>query len=136
MKARTSTAPALREGGAGPRRPNDRPRAARGADDRRRLPCGAIFGSASRAAEEPPAPRTPRSGTFDAKNFGPDGFDASIDRSAATRANRTFVLFDGDELAGMSSFLGIDEARRCSKSAAPFTARTFAALASTAASRT
>ena len=27
--------------------------------------------------------------------------------------NRTFVLFDGDELAGMSSFLGIDEARQC-----------------------
>ncbi len=26
--------------------------------------------------------------------------------------NRTFVLFDGDELAGMSSFLGIDEGRQ------------------------
>ncbi len=47
-----------------------------------------------------------------ANNFGPDGFDASIDRFAANPHNRTFVLFDGDELAGMSSFLGIDEGRQ------------------------
>jgi len=43
-----------------------------------------------------------------ANNFGPDGFDASIDRYVGNPNNRTFVLFDGDELAGMSSFLGID----------------------------
>jgi RimJ/RimL family protein N-acetyltransferase len=47
-----------------------------------------------------------------ANNFGPDGFDASIDRYVASPTNRTFVLFDGDELAGMSSFLGIDAARQ------------------------
>ncbi len=47
-----------------------------------------------------------------ANNFGPDGFDDSIDRYIASPANRTFVLFDGDELAGMSSFLGIDEGRQ------------------------
>jgi RimJ/RimL family protein N-acetyltransferase len=47
-----------------------------------------------------------------ANNFGPDGFDASIDRYEASPTNRTFVLFDGDELAGMSSFLGIDPARQ------------------------
>jgi RimJ/RimL family protein N-acetyltransferase len=47
-----------------------------------------------------------------ANNFGPDGFDASIDRYVASPNNRTFVLFDGDELAGMSSFLGIDEGRQ------------------------
>ena len=38
------------------------------------------------------------------------------DASTAYRrrpSNRTFVLFDGDELAGMSSFLGIDEGRQC-----------------------
>ena len=46
-----------------------------------------------------------------ANNFGPDGFDASIDLSVDNPRNRTFVLFDGDELAGMSSFLGIDEGR-------------------------
>jgi RimJ/RimL family protein N-acetyltransferase len=46
-----------------------------------------------------------------ANNFGPDGFDASIDLYAGNPRNRTFVLFDGDELAGMSSFLGIDEGR-------------------------
>jgi len=47
-----------------------------------------------------------------ANNFGPDGFDESIDAYRFNPRNRTFVLFDGDELAGMSSFLGIDEARQ------------------------
>jgi len=47
-----------------------------------------------------------------ASNFGPDGFDDSIDRYVASPTSRTFVLFDGDELAGMSSFLGIDEGRQ------------------------
>jgi RimJ/RimL family protein N-acetyltransferase len=46
-----------------------------------------------------------------ANNFGPDGFDASIDLYVDNPRNRTFVLFDGDELAGMSSFLGIDQGR-------------------------
>ena len=52
-----------------------------------------------------------------ANNFGPDGFDASIDLYGSSRRNRTFVLFakntqGGDELAGMSSFLGIDPSRQ------------------------
>ena len=47
-----------------------------------------------------------------ANNFGPDGFDDSIDRYTANPNNRTFVLFDGDELAGMSSYLGIDPNRQ------------------------
>ena len=47
-----------------------------------------------------------------ANNFGPDGFDASIDSYVQNPRNRTFVLFDGDELAGMSSYLGIDEGRQ------------------------
>lgn len=42
-------------------------------------------------------------------NFGPDGFDDSIDRYLSYANNRTFVLFDGDELAGMSTFLNINE---------------------------
>lgn len=45
-------------------------------------------------------------------NFGPDGFDQSLARYLANANSRTFVLFDGDELAGMSSFLGIDEGRQ------------------------
>jgi len=45
-------------------------------------------------------------------NFGPDGFDGSIDFYTSNPRNRTFVLFDGGELAGMSSFLGIDEGRQ------------------------
>jgi len=47
-----------------------------------------------------------------ANNFGPDGFDASIDLYVSNPRNRTFVLFDGDQLAGMSSYLGIDEGRQ------------------------
>ena len=47
-----------------------------------------------------------------ANNFGPDGFDDSIDRYVSNPNNRTFVLFDGEELAGMSSYLGIDESRQ------------------------
>jgi RimJ/RimL family protein N-acetyltransferase len=47
-----------------------------------------------------------------ANNFGPDGFDQSIHAYTANPRNRTFVLFEGDELAGMSSFLGIDEGRQ------------------------
>lgn len=46
-------------------------------------------------------------------NFGPPDFDATID-AFSTRPNiRTFVLFDGDELAGMSSFITIDPSRQC-----------------------
>ena len=49
-----------------------------------------------------------------ANDFGPAGFDASIDSYTANPRNARFVLFDGDELAGMSSFLGLDEGRgRC-----------------------
>ena len=47
-----------------------------------------------------------------ANDFGPDGFDASIGLYRSSKRNRTFVLFDGDELAGMSSYLGIDEGRQ------------------------
>ena len=45
-------------------------------------------------------------------NFGPEAFDATIDALTARPDARTFVLFDGDELAGMSSFIGIDELRQ------------------------
>ena len=47
-----------------------------------------------------------------ANNFGSGGFDDSIDRYVAAAGNRTFVLFDGDDLAGMSSYLGIDPNRQ------------------------
>ena len=45
-------------------------------------------------------------------DFGPAGFDESIDRYLSNPRNRTFVLFEGAALAGMSSFLGIDEGRQ------------------------
>ncbi len=47
-----------------------------------------------------------------ANNFGPDGFDQSIALYRSSPRNRTFVLFEGDVLAGMSSYLGIDESRQ------------------------
>jgi RimJ/RimL family protein N-acetyltransferase len=47
-----------------------------------------------------------------ANNFGPDRFDESVDYYASNPKNRTFVLFDGEDLAGMSSYLGIDQARQ------------------------
>src|SRR5688572_1726725 len=47
-----------------------------------------------------------------ANNFGPAGFDASIDLYLSSSRNRVFVLYDGDELAGMSSFLGLDQGRQ------------------------
>jgi len=47
-----------------------------------------------------------------ANNFGPEGFDESIDRYISNPNNRAFLLFEGDELAGMSSYLGIDPNRQ------------------------
>jgi RimJ/RimL family protein N-acetyltransferase len=47
-----------------------------------------------------------------ANNFGPDGYDDSIALYRSSPLNRTFVLFAGEELAGMSSYLGIDENRQ------------------------
>jgi RimJ/RimL family protein N-acetyltransferase len=47
-----------------------------------------------------------------ANNYGPEGFDDSIERYVSNPSNRTFVLFEGDELVGMSSYLGIDPNRQ------------------------
>ena len=46
-------------------------------------------------------------------NFGPPDFDKVIDMFSGMPNNRTFVLFQGDELAGMSSFITIDSGRQC-----------------------
>ena len=46
-------------------------------------------------------------------SFGPEHFDRSIDLFATNPRNRSFVLFEGDELAGMSTFFTIDEGRQC-----------------------
>ncbi|MEO7277684.1 MAG: GNAT family protein [Sphingomicrobium sp.] len=50
-------------------------------------------------------------------SFAPGHFDDSIDRLCANPANSVFVLFatnsqGGEEFAGMSSFLGIDDGRQ------------------------
>jgi len=46
------------------------------------------------------------------KDFSPKGFDESIDFYTSSPNNRTFVLFEADEFAGMSTCLGINEARQ------------------------
>lgn len=45
-------------------------------------------------------------------NFGPEDFDRTIALLTGASRNRTFVLFEGEALVGMSSFLGIDEPRQ------------------------
>ena len=70
-----------------------------------------LFAEAHRAALKAACAEDPDIWAIYANNFGPDGFDASIDLYRSSRRNRTFVLFDGGELAGMSSFLGLDEPR-------------------------
>lgn len=45
-------------------------------------------------------------------NFGPPDFDRMIDMFSGMPNNRTFVLFDGEEFAGMSSFITIDKNRQ------------------------
>jgi RimJ/RimL family protein N-acetyltransferase len=45
-------------------------------------------------------------------NFGPEAFDQTIDELTEPANNLTFVLFEGEELAGMSSFLKIEEGRQ------------------------
>ena len=45
-------------------------------------------------------------------NFGPEDFDRNIDLLSTSSRNRTFVLFEGEALVGMSSFLGIDAPRQ------------------------
>ncbi len=45
-------------------------------------------------------------------SFAPDQFDRSIGIFTANPLNRVFVLFEGDALAGMSSFLSLDQGRQ------------------------
>ena len=71
-----------------------------------------------------------------ANDFGPAGFNDSIDSYTTNPRNRSFVLYDGDEIAGMSSFLGLARGGKWSKSGALITARICAAPASTAESKT
>ncbi len=44
-------------------------------------------------------------------SFGPEHFDASFDQLRSRDDRKPFVIYDGDRVAGMSAFLGIDEDR-------------------------
>ena len=71
-----------------------------------------LFEERHRAALKTACAEDPDIWAIYANNFGPDGFDDSIDLYRSSKRNLTFVLFDDDELAGMSSFLGIDPSRQ------------------------
>jgi RimJ/RimL family protein N-acetyltransferase len=71
------------------------------------------FTEAHRGALRSACAEDPEIWAIYANNFGPEGFNESIDSYLSRPTNRVFVLFDDGELAGMSSFLGIDEGRQC-----------------------
>ena len=73
---------------------------------------GEPFGEAHRDALRAACAEDAEIWAIYSKDFGPEGFDESIDFFARHPNNRSFVLFEGDELVGMSSFLGIDEGRQ------------------------
>ena len=75
--------------------------------------CGAeLFEERHRDALKAACAEDPDIWEIYANDFGPDGFDQSIAFYRSSKRNRTFVLFEGEELAGMSSFLGIDDNRQ------------------------
>ena len=45
-------------------------------------------------------------------SYDPDHFDASLDRLVGDPLSHLFMLFDGDEFAGMSAYLGRNDARQ------------------------
>ena len=45
-------------------------------------------------------------------SYDPDHFDASIDALVGDPRNKLFILFEGDELAGMSGYLALFPARQ------------------------
>jgi len=47
-----------------------------------------------------------------ATSYDPDHFDSSIDALIASPLNRVFVLFDGDQFAGMSAYLSLLDPRQ------------------------
>ena len=65
---------------------------------------------AHRAALKAACAEDPDIWTLYATDFGSDGFDASFDKIMALPWTR-FVLFEGDDLVGMSCYLNIDEGR-------------------------
>jgi RimJ/RimL family protein N-acetyltransferase len=71
-----------------------------------------LFGEYHRDALRAACAEDPEIWSIYSLSFGPEHFDASIDVFSGNPKNRTFVLFEGDELVGMSSFLGIDESRQ------------------------
>jgi RimJ/RimL family protein N-acetyltransferase len=71
-----------------------------------------LFGKHHRDALRAACAEDPDIWSIYSLSFDPEHFDASIDVFSGNPKNRTFVLFEGDELVGMSSFLGIDEGRQ------------------------
>lgn len=73
---------------------------------------GEPFGEAHRDGLRAACAEDPEIWSIYSMDFGPEGFDRNIDLVSRHPNCRTFVLFEGEELVGMSSFLGIDEGRQ------------------------
>lgn len=70
------------------------------------------FGEHHRAALKAACAEDRDNWTIYSVSLDPDHFDASIDALSGNQRNHVFVLFDGDILAGMSSYLGLDDKRQ------------------------
>ncbi|WP_300975153.1 GNAT family protein [Sphingomonas sp. LHG3406-1] len=74
--------------------------------------CSALpFAEEHRAALRAACAEDPELWPIYALSFDPEHFDASLDHWLARPDMHVFVLFEGDEVAGMSSFLAIDQER-------------------------
>jgi RimJ/RimL family protein N-acetyltransferase len=74
--------------------------------------CAELFGEQHRAALKAACAEDREIWAMYGTSYDPDHFDASIDAVIASPLNRLFVLFDGDELAGMSGYLNLLDARQ------------------------
>jgi RimJ/RimL family protein N-acetyltransferase len=64
-----------------------------------------------RAALKAACAQDPDIWTIYSTSYGPDHFDAAFDAMLARADWRSFALFSGETLAGMSSFMGVDPDR-------------------------
>lgn len=64
-----------------------------------------------RAALKAACAEDPDVWTIYSTSYGPDHFDANFDTMLARADWRSFALFKGEALAGMSSFMGVDAER-------------------------
>jgi len=70
------------------------------------------FAEHHRAALRATCAEDPGIWTMYGTSYDPDHFDASLDALVANPLSRLFMLYNGDELAGMSAYLNLLDARQ------------------------